>query len=147
MNLLSFGILILILLVLQAVWWMLVENLLLFTIPMGLMTILKMYARLCKIAYEKVMFYYSSQSCLCHTIPLRNNNQDTLSVTKTKTNLDPHEFEDLFLSFLKQSSTGSTGYRCKNIVHSRLFLWIQIDPWGNLIYCHSPLPLVLGYRL
>lgn len=63
------------------------------------------------------------------------------------TNLNLHEFEDFFLSFLKQSSTWSIWYRCENVVHSGLFLWIQIDPWGNLIHCHPPLPLVLGYRL
>lgn len=65
---------------------------------------------------------------------------------KKQTNLDPHELQDLFLCFLEQSSAGSTGNGCENIVH-RLFLWIQIDPRGDLVYGHPSLPLVLGHRL
>lgn len=64
-----------------------------------------------------------------------------------KANLNPHEFENLLLSLFKQCDIGSRGYRCENIVHSMFFFWIQVDPWGNLIYCHLSLPLVLGHRL
>lgn len=73
----------------------------------------------------------------CQVSPLR----------RSKTNLDLHELEDLFFCLLKKSRAASTGCGRENIVHPRLLLRIQVDPWGNLIHGHLPLTLVLGHRL
>lgn len=66
---------------------------------------------------------------------------------RSKTNLDLHELEDLFLCLLKKSRAASTGCGRENIVHPRLLLRIQVDPRGNLVHGHLPLTLVLGHRL
>lgn len=62
---------------------------------------------------------------------------------KKDTNLNSHEFEDVFLSFFEQIWGIPSRWRREDFVCFWLLLWVQIDPWRDFIYCHPLLPLLL----
>lgn len=64
-----------------------------------------------------------------------------------ETNLDSHEFEDVFLSFVKQIWGIPSRWRREDFVRFWLLLWVQIDPRRDFIYSNPLLPLLLWHRL
>lgn len=64
-----------------------------------------------------------------------------------ETNLNSHEFEDVFLSFFKQIWGIPSRWRREDFVRFWLLLWVQIDPRRDFIYSNPLLPLLLWHRL